>query len=131
MLSLSNAFDEKDLINFQKKNLNFLALNNNYDFEYNAEPKIDGISASLNYKNGKFIRGLSRGDGEEGEDITANLKTIKDIPLKILHSDFPEDIDIRGEVFIETDDFKKLKKILQIKKCRVRVTKAKDLRKLN
>ena len=51
MLSLSNAFDEKDLINFQKKNLNFLALNNNYDFEYNAEPKIDGISASLNYKN--------------------------------------------------------------------------------
>ena len=87
-----------------------MALNNNYDFEYNAEPKIDGISASLNYKSGKFIQGLSRGDGEEGEDITANLKTIKDIPLKILHSDFPEDIDIRGEVFIETDDFKKLKK---------------------
>ena len=110
MLSLSNAFDEKDLINFQKKNLNFLALNNNYDFEYNAEPKIDGISASLNYKSGKFIQGLSRGDGEEGEDITANLKTIKDIPLKILHSDFPEDIDIRGEVFIETDDFKKIEK---------------------
>ncbi len=110
MLSLSNAFDDKDLINFQKKNLNFLALNNNYDFEYNAEPKIDGISASLNYKNGKFIKGLSRGDGEEGEDITANLKTIKDIPLKILHTDFPEDIDIRGEVFIETDDFKKIDK---------------------
>ena len=110
MLSLSNAFDEKDLINFQKKNLNFLALNNNYDFEYNAEPKIDGISASLNYKNGKFIQGLSRGDGEEGEDITANLKTIKDIPLKILHSNFPEDIDIRGEVFIETNDFKKIEK---------------------
>ena len=87
-----------------------MALNNNYDFEYNAEPKIDGISASLNYKSGKFIQGLSRGDGEEGEDITANLKTIKDIPLKILHSDFPEDIDIRGEVFIETDDFKKIEK---------------------
>ena len=86
---------------------------NNYDFEYNAEPKIDG-SISLNYKSGKFIQGLSRGDGEEGEDITANLKTIKDIPLKILHSDFPEDIDIRGEVFIETDDFKKIEKDLQI-----------------
>ena len=113
MLSLSNAFNEEDLINFQK-NINFLALDKNYEFEYSAEPKIDGISASLNYKNGKLIKGLSRGDGEEGEDITENLKTIKDIPLSISHSDFPDEIDIRGEVFIETNDFKKLKKILQI-----------------
>ena len=110
MLSLSNAFNQEDLINFQKKNINFLALKKNYEFEYNAEPKIDGISASLNYKNGKFIKGLSRGDGEEGEDITANLKTIKDIPLTISHSNFPEEIDIRGEVFIETKDFKKIEK---------------------
>ena len=77
MLSLSNAFNEEDLINFQKKNINFLALNKNYEFEYSAEPKIDGISASLNYKNGKLIKGLSRGDGEEGEDITENLKLLK------------------------------------------------------
>ena len=110
MLSLSNAFNEKDLINFQKKNINFLALNENYEFEYSAEPKIDGISASLNYKNGNLVKGLSRGDGEEGEDITENLKTIKDIPLIISHKDFPKEIDIRGEVFIETNDFKKIQK---------------------
>ena len=110
MLSLSNAFNEEDLIAFQKKNINFLALNENYEFEYSAEPKIDGISASLNYKNGILIKGLSRGDGEEGEDITENLKTIKDIPLNISHKDFPQEIDIRGEVFIETDEFKKIEK---------------------
>ena len=110
MLSLSNAFNEEDLLNFQKKNINFLALNKNYEFEYSVEPKIDGISASLNYKNGKLIIGLSRGDGEEGEDITENLKTIKDIPLNISHKDFPKEIDIRGEVFIETNDFKKIEK---------------------
>ena len=110
MLSLSNAFNQEDLINFQKKNINFLALDKNYEFEYSAEPKIDGISASLNYKKGKLIRGLSRGDGEEGEDITENLKTIRDIPLNVSHPDFPEEIDIRGEVFIETNDFKKIEK---------------------
>ena len=110
MLSLSNAFNKEDLINFQKKNINFLALKKDYEFEYSAEPKIDGISASLNYKNGNFTKGLSRGDGEEGEDITENLKTIKDIPLTILHKDFPNEIDIRGEVFIETNDFKKIEK---------------------
>ena len=110
MLSLSNAFNEEDLINFQKKNINFLALNKNFEFEYSVEPKIDGISASLNYKNGNLVKGLSRGDGEEGEDITENLKTIKDIPLNISHKDFPKEIDIRGEVFIETNDFKKIQK---------------------
>jgi len=110
MLSLSNAFNEEDLINFQKKNINFLALDKNYEFEYSVEPKIDGISASLHYKNGKLTIGLSRGDGEEGEDITENLKTIKDIPLNILHKDFPDEIDIRGEVFIENNDFKKIEK---------------------
>ena len=83
MLSLSNAFNEEDLINFEKKIINFLDKKNDLQIEYSAEPKIDGISASLFYKNGKFITGLSRGDGKEGEDITENLKTIKDIPLKI------------------------------------------------
>ena len=80
MLSLANAFDEEDLINFEKKIINFLNINKSFEFEYSAEPKIDGISASLTYKNGKFIRGLSRGNGDEGEDITLNLKTISDIP---------------------------------------------------
>ncbi len=108
MLSLSNAFSESDLINFEKKILNFLNKDEKYVLEYSAEPKIDGISASLNYINGELITGLSRGDGKEGEDITANLKTIKDIPHKISSKDFPEEIDIRGEVFIQNSDFKKL-----------------------
>jgi DNA ligase (NAD+) len=109
MLSLSNAFSEEDLINFEKKILNFISKEENFKISYSAEPKIDGISASLTYKNGKFIKGLSRGDGKEGEDITANLYTIKDIPKKILKNDFPEDIDIRGEVFIQNSDFQNLK----------------------
>ena len=109
MLSLSNAFSEEDLNNFEKKILKFLSKQNNFKIYYSAEPKIDGISASLTYKKGNFIRGLSRGDGKEGEDITINLKTIKDIPKKILSKDFPEEIDIRGEVFIQNSDFVKLK----------------------
>ena len=82
MLSLANAFSEEDLINFEKKILNFLSKDKNYKIFYSAEPKIDGISASLTYKNGEFIKGLSRGDGKEGEDITANLLTLTDIPKK-------------------------------------------------
>ena len=108
MLSLANAFNEEDLINFEKKILNFLSLNISNSIEYSAEPKIDGISASLIYENGKLIRGLSRGDGKEGEDITENLKTIKDIPLLIVTKNFPNQIDVRGEVFIQNDDFKKI-----------------------
>ncbi len=108
MLSLGNAFSEEDLENFEKKLINFLSLNKNYEILYSAEPKIDGISASLTFKNGKFLKGLSRGDGKEGEDITENLSTIKDIPKNILSKDFPEEIDIRGEVFIQNSDFKNL-----------------------
>ena len=108
MLSLSNVFDKEDLNNFEKKIINYLDKKNDFKIEYSAEPKIDGISASLIYKNGEFVTGLSRGDGKEGEDITENLKTINDIPKKILEKDFPEEIDIRGEVFIKNSDFKKL-----------------------
>jgi DNA ligase (NAD+) len=110
MLSLGNAFNEEDLKNFEKKIINFLSLKDKNEIEYSSEPKIDGISASLIYVNGKFTRGLSRGDGTEGEDITQNLKTIKDIPSEITSKDFPEEIDIRGEVFIENNDFKKIQK---------------------
>jgi DNA ligase (NAD+) len=109
MLSLANAFNEEDLLNFEKRILNFISKEKNFRLSYSAEPKIDGISASLTYKNGKFETGLSRGDGKEGEDITANLETIKDIPKKILSKDFPEEIDIRGEVFIQNSDFETLK----------------------
>jgi DNA ligase (NAD+) len=109
MLSLSNAFDKEDLINFEKRILNFLSKDKEFNLSFSTEPKIDGISASLIYKNGKFTIGLSRGDGKEGEDITANLATIKDIPNIIHANDFPEEIDIRGEVFIQNSDFNNLK----------------------
>ena len=109
MLSLANAFEKEDLLNFEKKIFNFLSKNNDFNLSYSVEPKIDGISASLIYKNGEFKTGLSRGDGKEGEDITSNLATIKDIPKKILSKDFPEEIDIRGEVFIKNNDFENLK----------------------
>ena len=88
MLSLSNAFDLNDLKNFEKKISNYLNLNNHKSIEYSVEPKIDGISASLTYKNKKFTVGLSRGDGIEGEIITNNLKTIKDIPISIKKKKF-------------------------------------------
>ena len=108
MLSLANAFSEEDLKNFEKKILNFLNMSTDFKIKYSAEPKIDGISASLIYKKGKFFKGLSRGDGKEGEDITQNLKTLKDIPDSINDDNFPEEIDIRGEVFIQNNDFKKI-----------------------
>ena len=107
MLSLSNAFDKDDLINFEKKIYNFL--NKKIKFEYSVEPKIDGISASLTYKNKKLKYGVSRGDGKTGEIITENLKTIKDIPLEINNTNFPNEIEIRGEVFIKKKDFFKIK----------------------
>ena len=109
MLSLSNAFGYEDLKNFEKKISNFLNLKENIDIEYSVEPKIDGISASLTYKNNNLVLGLSRGDGLEGEIITENLKTIKDIPKSIKDKKFPKDIDIRGEVYIGKNDFEKIK----------------------
>ena len=107
MLSLSNAFDKEDLVNFEKKIFNYL--DNKTRLDYSVEPKIDGISASLTYKNNKLIHGVSRGDGKIGEVITENLKTIKDIPLEIKSNDFPDEIEIRGEVFISKRDFFKIK----------------------
>ena len=107
MLSLANAFTNEDLKNFEKKIYNFL--NFQKKINYSVEPKIDGISASLTYKNGKLIYGVSRGDGKTGELITENLKTIKDIPTAIKSNNFPEEIEIRGEVFIKKKDFFKIK----------------------
>ena len=107
MMSLSNAFDKEDLKNFEKKIFNFL--NDRIKFNYSVEPKIDGISASLTYINKKLKYGVSRGDGRTGEIITENLKTIKDIPLEIKNKDFPNEIEIRGEVFIKKKDFTNIK----------------------
>ncbi len=108
MLSLSNAFNKSDIEDFLKKIKNFLSLRNE-KVELFSEPKIDGISASLTYKNGNLVKGLSRGDGVTGEDILDNLKTIKDIPLKINSNDVPNLIEIRCEIFIGKKDFEDLK----------------------
>ena len=109
MLSLDNAFTRDDVEDFLKKIRNYLNFEKDTPIELTAEPKIDGISASLIYKNNKIIRGLSRGDGEYGEDITENLLTIKDIP-QILHGEnIDKEFEIRGEVYIGKKDFEKIK----------------------
>jgi len=107
MLSLANAFDNSDIEDFIKKINNYLN-NKNLNLSFSLEPKIDGISASLTYKNGLLIRGLSRGDGETGEDILENLKTIKQIPKKLTGKNIPETLEIRGEVYIGKKDFEKI-----------------------
>ena len=108
MLSLSNAFNKEDMVDFNKKINNFLNFNNK-DIELFAEPKIDGISATLIYENGNLSKGLSRGDGIIGEDITPNIKTIFSIPQKINSPNVPNLIEIRCEVFIGKKDFEKIK----------------------
>ena len=105
MLSLSNAFQMKDMLDFKKKINNFLNISS--EIEFSSEPKIDGISASLRYENGKLVYGLSRGDGIFGENITENLMTIKEIPRSLKSP--PRIIEIRGEVYIGKKDFEKLK----------------------
>ena len=110
MLSLSNAFTIENIEDFIKKIKNFLNISNSEKIIFSAEPKIDGISASLKYINGIFTLGLSRGDGKIGEDITNNLSTIKNIPKKITMSNFPKILEVRGEVYISKSDFKKIDK---------------------
>ena len=110
MLSLANAFSKENIEDFLKKIKNFLNIKNSEKIIFSAEPKIDGISASLKYIEGVFTVGLSRGDGKIGEDITNNLKTIKDIPKKINKVNFPKILDVRGEVYISKSDFKKISK---------------------
>jgi DNA ligase (NAD+) len=110
MLSLANAFSKENIENFLKKIKNFLNIKDSEKIVFSAEPKIDGISASLKYLNGVFTLGLSRGDGKTGEDITNNLKTIRDIPKKIDKPNFPKILDVRGEVYISKSDFKKIAK---------------------
>ena len=108
MLSLGNAFSIEDMNGFYKKIRNYLNYEAGQDITLVAEPKIDGISASLLYQNGILVQGLSRGDGEYGEEITENLMTITDIPKKITYKKFPKLMEIRGEVYIGKKDFKKI-----------------------
>ena len=111
MLSLSNAFSKENVADFIKKIRNFLNLKSSDKIVFSAEPKIDGISASLKYVDGIFVLGLSRGDGKTGEDITNNLKTINNIPKKIQKTNFPKILEVRGEVYISKYDFKKMDKL--------------------
>ncbi len=104
MLSLDNAFDDADFVDFCARVRRFLGLTEGTPLAFVGEPKIDGLSISLTYENGRFVRGATRGDGVEGEDVTANLKTLKDLPLR-LPGDAPGMIEIRGEVFMSKADF--------------------------
>ena len=108
MLSLSNAFDKKDMNDFISKINNFLN-NKKKNIEFSAEPKIDGISATLIYENRVLTKGLSRGDGTTGEDILENLKTISTIPKKIKDNSAPSLIEIRCEIYIGKKDFNNIK----------------------
>ena len=105
MLSLSNAFDQNDIGDFISKIKNFLNIKNE-NIEFSSEPKIDGISATLIYKNGILKSGLSRGDGVTGEDILENLKTISAIPQLIKDKNVPTLLEIRCEIYIGKKDFK-------------------------
>ncbi len=108
MLSLSNAFDKDDMKDFVSKIYNFLNIKDE-QIKFSSEPKIDGISATLIYENGNLIKGLSRGDGIVGEDILENLKTINEIPKKIIDNNIPSLLEIRGEIYIGKKDFSNIK----------------------
>ncbi|MBT5571823.1 MAG: NAD-dependent DNA ligase LigA [Alphaproteobacteria bacterium] len=107
MLSLGNAFDEDDVDEFLTRIRRFLSIDEKDPVEIVGEPKIDGLSVSLRYENGRFVRGATRGDGAEGEDITANLRTIEDIPQQLTGS-APDVAEIRGEVYLPKSAFQKL-----------------------
>lgn len=116
MLSLGDIFSEEELIDFVKSIQRFL--NTDLNIEMTSEPKMDGLSFSARYENGILVKGATRGDGKIGEDITANLKNIKGLPHKITTPDFPEIMEVRGEVYMSKADFFALneKQALQNKK---------------
>ena len=109
MLSLAKAYTDQDVVDFAERGKRFFERDKDLELVFTAEPKIDGLSASLRYENGVFVRGATRGDGSVGEDITENLRTIKDIPAKLNGTGWPEIIEIRGEVYMTYAEFQALK----------------------
>ncbi|GLQ08878.1 DNA ligase [Devosia yakushimensis] len=109
MLSLAKAYTDEDVVDFLERGRRFFQRDEGLEIAFTAEPKIDGLSASLRYEDGVFVQGATRGDGAVGEDITANLKTISDIPQKLNGSDWPQSIEIRGEVYMTYAEFQALK----------------------
>jgi len=108
MLSLGNAFDEEDVADFMARVRRFLGLAADAVVELTAEPKIDGLSISLTYANGRLTQAATRGDGVEGENVTANVKTVRQIPHRLKASAAPELIEVRGEIYLGHADFAKL-----------------------
>ena len=109
MLSLAKAYTDADVIEFAERGHRFFERDKDLELVFTAEPKIDGLSASLLYENGVFVRGATRGDGTVGEDITENLKTIADIPHRLKGEGWPASIEIRGEVYMTYAEFEALK----------------------
>src|SRR5271168_3775846 len=108
MLSLDNAFADEDVVDFVARIRRFLRLPDDEDIAFSAEPKIDGLSMSLRYENGALVTGATRGDSAEGEDVTANVKTIADIPHKLSGRKVPAVTEVRGEVYMTKAAFLEL-----------------------
>jgi DNA ligase (NAD+) len=110
MLSLGNAFSDQDVIDFVGRIRRFLRLGDGEEIVFSAEPKIDGLSMSLRYENGELVTGATRGDGSEGEDVTANVRTLKDIPHRLQARGVPQVCEVRGEVYMTKSAFLALNK---------------------
>src|SRR5215831_10769252 len=105
MLSLDNAFAEEDVIDFVARIRRFLKLGKNESLAFNAEPKIDGLSMSLRYEDSELTTAATRGDGAEGEDVTANIRTLKDVPHRLKGRNVPDVCEVRGEVYMTKKGF--------------------------
>src|SRR5689334_2079889 len=105
MLSLDNAFAEEDVVDFVARIRRFLKLGEDEKLAFSAEPKIDGLSMSLRYESGELVTAATRGDGAEGEDVTANIRTLEDVPKKLKGRNVPDICEVRGEVYMTKHAF--------------------------